>query len=175
MITCAFVHGSVMHILFNGYALYKIGKMLEFLTNRGILLVVYFLAIVLGSSFSMIFMPEATSLGASGGIIGLFGLLAVVAYKRRAFMPPGFLKSILNNLVIIAVIGAIGHNFIDNASHAGGLLAGIVVGWFLIPERGMLPVRSSKTMKWIGNILFGFYVLSSLFSLFMIAYVHALR
>jgi len=174
MLTCAFLHGSALHILFNGLALYRIGKLLEFLTNRGSLLLVYFLSVISGSTFSMIFMPEATSLGASGGIIGLFGFLAVLAYKRRSFMPPGFLKSILQNLIIIAVIGGIAHNYIDNASHAGGLLAGIIAGWFLVPDRGMLPIRSSKFMKWIGNVLFGFYILCGLFSLYMIAFVHLL-
>jgi len=172
LLTCAFLHGGFMHIIFNGLALYKIGKLLEFLTNRGSVLVVYFIAILSGSIFSMIFMPNDTSLGASGGIIGLFGFLAVLAYKRRSIMPPGFLKSIINNLVFIAVIGVMAHNYIDNASHAGGLLAGVIVGWMLIPKFGRLPIQPTRNIVIAGNLLFALFIITAVFTLSMIGFVH---
>lgn len=174
LLSCAFLHGSILHIAFNGYALFNIGRFLEVFTNRGIFMIVYFLAVLTGSVFSLLFTPDGASLGASGGIIGLFGCLGVFAWKYRNVMPPGFLKSILYNLGLIAFIGYIGRGFIDNASHLGGLIAGASIGWALIPADRYALLNPSRRLLFIGDLLLGLYVLCSVLVLARIAWINLL-
>ncbi|MCV4726153.1 rhomboid family intramembrane serine protease, partial [Escherichia coli] len=77
-----------------------------------------------GGIFSIFFLPEPTSVGASGGIMGLIGYLAIYGYRRRRQLPPDFLKTMLINIGFIAAFGLIAYEFVDNFAHLGGFVAG---------------------------------------------------
>ena len=101
---------------------------MEFLTDRAHLAIVFLLAVICGGFLSLVFMPEATSIGASGGIMGLIGYMSIYAYRRRAQLPPDFLKNMLINLGFIAAFGLIAYQLIDNFAHLGGFLIGAIYG-----------------------------------------------
>lgn len=134
ILTGAVVHGSFLHVFMNGYALYNFGKLMELLTNRAHLAIVFLLSAVAGSLLSLYFLPAGTSVGASGGIVGLIGYLLVYAFRRRRFISPEFRKSLLINIGFILVFGLVLFQIVDNFGHIGGLLAGIVYGLFQIPS-----------------------------------------
>lgn len=136
LVGAMFLHGNLVHIFFNAYALYALGPESERIYGTPRFLAVYFLAGVGGSVASYLFSP-ATSVGASGAIFGLMGALGIFFYlNRRAFGAAG--RAQVQNIVAIGAINLlIGFSMpgvIDNFGHLGGLAAGLIAGWALAPR-----------------------------------------
>ena len=153
MLTCAFLHGGLVHLFMNSWVLLSLGRFLELLCGRSYLAIVYCLSILGSSLASALILGDKLSIGASGGIMGLFGFIAVLGFRMKAYLPPNFMKNIGVNIAAIAVIGLAGYHFIDNAAHAGGLITGAILGLILIPEgqRGF-PLQQTKTLIRLGII-----------------------
>ena len=137
ILTGATLHGGLIHLAFNCYALFVLGRLFETLSNRAHLATVFLLSAIGGNILSLIFMPSnVPSVGASGGIIGFLGYLAVYGYRRREILSSAFLKNMLFNIGLIALYGIL-LNWsdkvrIDNFAHLGGLLTGALYGFFQI-------------------------------------------
>lgn len=121
MLTSAFLHsaGSVVHIAFNLYALWFLGRTLEPMFGRTRFALLYLIS-ALGGSVGVMFLadPGTAVVGASGAIFGLFGALFVVIRQRR-----GELRSLIILLVLNLAIGFIFPNIAWQA-HIGGLVTG---------------------------------------------------
>lgn len=105
LLTSATIHGGIIHLAFNAYALFVLGKLIELLSNRSHLAIVFILSIIGGGAMSMAFMPAGiASVGASGGIIGFLGYLTAYGFKRRKLLPNSFLKNMLFNIGLIAIL-----------------------------------------------------------------------
>jgi len=153
ILTGGALHGGLFHIYFNGQALYGFGGTIEYLANRAHLAIVFLLAVIGGGFLSLIFMPAGTSVGASGGIMGLVGYLAVYGYRRKGQLPPDFLKSMLINIAFIAAFGIIAYNFIDNFGHLGGLLVGAGYGFLQVPvDLTKNPRETNIVLKALGVV-----------------------
>jgi membrane associated rhomboid family serine protease len=148
LLTPVLVHGSLLHLLFNMYFLYLVGPLVEQLYGSVRFTVLYVLTAAAGSAASFLFGGSGPSVGASGAIFGLCGVLLIVSAihrpvldrRGRAVMSQiGGL--VVLNLIIGFGIDALGAN-IDNAAHVGGLLAGLWLG-FALP-----PIRSTLTSYW---------------------------
>ncbi len=146
LVTSMFLHGGLLHLALNGFALFQLGSLLELLMGSPRMLLVYFVTGIAGSLASATF-TQAPSVGASGAIFGLLGaLIAFLLRRRGALTPQG--KSILMQLVGWAAINVFlgissnagpGGPHIDNSAHFGGGAAGLLLG-FLLPEpRRTLP------------------------------------
>ncbi|MEP6789554.1 MAG: rhomboid family intramembrane serine protease, partial [Acidobacteriota bacterium] len=107
ILTGATTHGSILHVAMNCYAFYSFGRIFEMLSNRAHLAIVFLLSALGGGVLSLIFQPDGTSVGASGGIVGLIGYLAVYAFRRRQFISPEFRKNLLINIGFILVYGLV--------------------------------------------------------------------
>jgi hypothetical protein len=127
------------------------------------------LAVLGGGFLSLIFMPEGTSVGASGGIMGLVGYLAIYGYRRKRQLPPDFLKSMLVNIGFIAAFGLIAYRIVDNFGHLGGLLVGAIYGFLQIPG-GLYkdPREISQPVKILGWAALGVFILTSIFSMLIL-------
>lgn len=146
------LHASFLHIWMNGQALISTGKTIEHLAHRTHLPLVFLLSALGGSLFSLVLIPKTTSVGASGGLMGLIGFLAVLGYRRQQQLPRGFYKEILISLAFIAAVGLVGFALIDNAAHFGGLLTGAALGAALINSRTQeLPVAASIFSRILGS------------------------
>lgn len=132
LITGCLMHGSILHIFFNGSALRGFGQNVEALGGRWVLPLVLLLSMISGSLFSLAVSPY-DSVGASGGILGLLGYLLIFAWKQKQILPPGFGKDLLVNLGLVVLMGVLMHGMIDNWAHLGGFLMGAVIGLILIP------------------------------------------
>lgn len=132
IITCAFLHIGILHLLCNMYALYIIGKDIESFFGRFKYIFIYLISTIVGSLMSLTFMDEYTiSAGASGAIFGLMGSLLYFGYNYRVTLNNSINKQILPIIFINLLFGFMSSG-VDNFAHLGGLLGGyiasIVVG-----------------------------------------------
>lgn len=133
LITCAFLHGGLIHIFFNMYALKILGPEIEYVYGKVKYLVIYLLSAIAASIFSYIFGPQSVSVGASGAIFGLFGAMLIFGIKHRKQMGKAYMMNILQVIFVNVIIGISSSN-IDNAAHFGGLIVGALIA-LLLGER----------------------------------------
>ncbi len=122
LLTAAFLHGGLLHIAFNMWALYVIGAQLEGVLGTSRYVALYFLSALGGSTLSYLLAPPGIlGVGASGAIFGLFAALFVVGRRLSADVS-GIAALIGVNLVLTFVISNI-----DWRAHVGGLVTGAVL------------------------------------------------
>jgi membrane associated rhomboid family serine protease len=127
LITAGFLHGSIIHLLFNVYILWVLGSQLENSVGKAKFIIIYFGSLLGGSLASYLFSPFGSySIGASGAIFGLMGAMLVVGRKRNLDI------SQITTLVAINVVIGFVLSGIDWRAHLGGLAAGAFITWVLI-------------------------------------------
>ncbi len=133
LLTPVWLHGGLLHLAFNMYALYVLGSELERLYGHARFLGLYLLAGFAGNVFSLILSP-AYSLGSSTAIFGLLAAYAVFLYRHRAFLGARGRPALTHILTIAAVNFLIGlAPGIDNWGHLGGFVGGLGFAWFAGP------------------------------------------
>jgi len=137
LLTVTLVHGGLLHLFFNMYALWLAGPLVERLYGRPLFAVFYVVLAAAGSLATYALGPGAAAVGASGAIFGLFGLLLAVSRTHNPVLDRQgrmFLGQIGGLIVINLVIGFVIPN-IDNVAHLGGLAAGLWLGFLIPPGR----------------------------------------
>jgi membrane associated rhomboid family serine protease len=150
-VSSAFIHDptNVYHVLFNSIAMLFIGRLVEQLYGRLVLVGVFLITAIAGGLFwfgvSTVgptlpdITPGTISLGASGGIAGLIGLLLMVGRLQGKNVPVGITHTVRNYAVTVIVLNVVltfvfGQSVdINNYAHIGGLIAGALLGCFLPP------------------------------------------
>ena len=169
ILTGAALHGGLIHLAFNSYALYILGKLIETLSNRAHLAIVFLLSAIGGSILSLIFLPDVSSIGASGGVVGFLGYLTVYGFKRRKLLPDAFLKNMLFNVAFIAFVGVFVMSNIDNYGHLGGLLVGAFYGFLQIPsDLYKDPRLVSPATNIFGYAALGIFILTGIFAMLVL-------
>lgn len=137
LLTYMFMHGSLMHIAFNLWCLWDLGKLCESLYGRWSFAAIYLITGISGGVASVGWHPLIPSVGASGAIFGLVGALIASLYLGEFNLPryaiQANLKSLLffagfNILLGISPIGDLFGIHVDNACHIGGLVSGLILG-----------------------------------------------
>lgn len=135
--TAMFLHIGLIHLLFNGYALYILGRDMEALYGQDRFLVIYLLSGMFGNLASFFLRgPSELSAGASGAVFGLIGMsLAFFLFHRKQLGAFGRrqIQSIAQLIVLNLIIGFT-IPAINNAAHLGGLIAGFILGFLLVPR-----------------------------------------
>lgn len=168
ILTGAAMHGGLLHVAMNGYAFFSFGRIFEMLANRAHLAIVFLLAALGGGVLSLVMSPDGISVGASGGIVGLIGYLAVYAFRRRQFISPAFRKSLLINIGFILIYGLVLYQVIDNFGHIGGLLTGAVYGFVQIPGDSFSdPRKAGSVTEAFGLGAVGVYIAACCFSILL--------
>jgi len=170
-ITATLLHGGLVHIMFNGMAMYYLGRPVEVLAGRSALLITFVVSMLVGAGFSLLMMPvRGTSVGASGGIVGLLGFLIVFGVRYRRVVPNGFTKNLVANVVLIACMGIALAKMIDNGGHLGGLVGGLLCGALLIPrEQSEIPMKENLTLKTLGWVSIVYLVFAAVFTILKLA------
>jgi membrane associated rhomboid family serine protease len=132
LVTSAFLHYGIAHLLFNMWALYVIGPPLERLLGRARFGTLYGLSALGGSVLVFLIAPLNTATaGASGAVFGLFGATFVVARKLRLDVK-WVVGLIVLNLAFTFVGPLMGSGAISWQGHVGGLVTGCVVSAGLV-------------------------------------------
>ena len=136
LVSAIFLHGGVLHLLLNAWALYQLGGLFEAWMGSGRMALVWFVTGIAGSLASLFFLRGGLSVGASGAIFGILGALVGVLLRRRDRLRPQA-KQLLMQLLMWAGINVfLGFSTpnIDNAAHLGGAAAGLCLGLALRPR-----------------------------------------
>lgn len=133
LLTAPLLHGGVVHFLMNMAALLYLGKRLEVLARWPHLTLVFLFAACAGGETSARFV-QATSVGASGGLMGWLGFLIVFETLHGNLVPRSARRRLVAGVILTGLIGLLGYRFIDNAAHVGGLLAGVVYALIVFPQ-----------------------------------------
>ena len=151
LITAVFLHGSLLHIGFNLWVLMDIGPVIEDMYGSARYFFVFLVTGAFGYVVSAAF--GHFSIGASGGLLGLIGLLLAVTSRRSSGGMQMLRKQLIWWLVYIAVLGLMLRGT-DNAAHAGGFVAGFVLGKLLTDRRpaGPSEERRAQAMGWIAGL-----------------------
>ena len=147
MITALFVHSqqSFLHILFNMYALWLFGRILEHALGRWRFLALYLLS-GLGGSVAVLWLSPTTGvLGASGAVFGLFGAFFVIQRRLGG--------NAVQLLIVIGLNLAIGFIVpgISWQAHVGGLIVGALVGLAYMRTRS--PRQRNQQLLLVGAVL----------------------
>jgi membrane associated rhomboid family serine protease len=149
-VSSAFLHdnSSVYHVLFNSIAMLFIGRLVEQLYGRLVFLGAFLITAICGGlfwvglsqlPFQLPAIAPTISIGASGGIAGLVGLLLMVGRVQGKNVPVGISHTVRNYAVTVIVLNvALTFLFsssadINNYAHIGGLIAGALLGLLLPP------------------------------------------
>jgi rhomboid protease GluP len=131
LLTCVFVHGGLLHIGFNMWCLWSLGRLAESVYGHWTFAAVYLICGLGASLASVIWNPIVLSVGASGAIFGIAGALIASFYLGEFSLPKAAMSGTLRSLAIF-----VGFNLFfgkvmagtDNAAHIGGLLVGLLLG-----------------------------------------------
>jgi membrane associated rhomboid family serine protease len=143
LVTAAFLHASITHLLFNMFALWVVGSAVEPRLGRWRYLAVFLLSALGGSILSYaVDPPGMASVGASGAVFGLFGAALILA-KRLRLDISGIVGIILINVVLGFVIPGINWR-----AHLGGLVVGSLVTAAMV-----YPPKEKRTAVTVATIV----------------------
>ena len=165
-ITAIFLHGNLLHIGFNMWVLMDIGPMVEELYGSARYLFLFVVTGVAGY-FASSFFGGHPSVGASGALLGLVGVLLAATTGRKSFAAQALRSALIRWLIYIAVLGLIMRGT-DNYAHGGGLVAGYLLGR-VMPDRtpaDLVEQRRAEVLGWVAGfaiaVSFGFMVFNYL-------------
>jgi membrane associated rhomboid family serine protease len=130
LITSQFVHNGLMHLVNNMYGLVIVGLFLAPAIGNWQMIACYLLCGLGGSIAGALIHPQIVSVGASGAILGLMGIVLALAQlrdSRIAAMRPALGTNLAIFSAFTLVMGSLSTG-IDNAAHLGGFAAGLGVG-----------------------------------------------
>jgi rhomboid protease GluP len=151
LVTAMFLHGGLIHIGFNMMSLYQLGPAVEELYGSSRYLFIYVVTGAFGflcSSYSNHF-----SVGASGALLGLVGVLLAVTSKRGGIFARQIRSQLITSTVILFAMGLFGGIAIDNWAHAGGLAAGFALGKLFAdrPPASVNEKRLAAALGWLAG------------------------
>jgi len=138
LVTGGFLHSGLIHIGFNMFALYFLGRMLEPSIGTPRFVGIYVASLLGGAFGALLLDPNALTIGASGAVFGIFGATFVIARGRG-------IDSVASTIGVILLLNlaiSFGSPRISLGGHLGGLFAGAICALVIMAgERGMLGQR----------------------------------
>jgi rhomboid protease GluP len=131
LLTSVFIHGGLLHIAFNMWCLWDLGRLAESVYGHWTFAAVYLISGLSASLASVVWNPVVLSVGASGAIFGIAGALIASFYLGEFSLPRAAMTGMLRSVVLF-----VGYNLFfgaviartDNAAHIGGLVMGLLLG-----------------------------------------------
>lgn len=160
LITSGFLHGGILHLLFNMYSLYLIGTQIENFIGKGKYLTIYFISMITAGLMSCVITPNVVSVGASGALFGLLGSLVYFGFHYRLYLG-SVLKNQIIPLILLNLVLGFTMSGIDNAAHIGGLIGGLLVAMALGVQKK--EGQKEKINGWIALIIYIAFLIYVLF------------
>ena len=143
LVTAIFLHAGLFHIGMNLWCLFDLGPAVESLFSTTKFVVLYLVTGVIGFILSLWWSPFGVSIGASGAILGLIGILIGASFHHGG-LGKDYRSQLWRWVIYILIFGLLPFFAVDNAAHIGGLVSGLVLG-YLVPE-GEPTTRSSENL-----------------------------
>jgi membrane associated rhomboid family serine protease len=135
LLTSGFLHASIVHVAFNMFALYFLGRVLEAGIGTPRFVALYFASLFAGSFGALLLSPDSLTIGASGAVFGIFGATFVIARHRGV----DNLAASVGLILLLNLAITFGNPEISIGGHLGGLAGGLACAAILVAgERGML-------------------------------------
>jgi len=136
LVTGGFLHAGLLHIGFNMFALYIVGRVLEPAIGTPRFLALYFASLLAGSFGALLLTgPFEPTIGASGAIFGLFAATGILARGRGM----NTLANEIGFLIVINLLFTFSIPHISIGGHLGGLVGGAICALAIIAgDRGKL-------------------------------------
>jgi membrane associated rhomboid family serine protease len=134
LFTSMFLHGSLLHLAFNMFALWQVGRMVERIFGSARFVGLYLLAGLAGSLASVLWNPHVNSVGASGAIFGIIGGLLAFIGRENSGVPPTVVSDLRGSIgpfLLFNLSAGFIYPHTDNAAHLGGLAGGWLAGHLL--------------------------------------------
>lgn len=135
LFTAAFLHHDFIHFLSNTLiGIYILSSALERIIGSKRFSLIYFGSLLLSSLLVLVLTENVWTLGASGAIFGALGALLYITFYRHDLMPQQDMQRIRGLVIINIVFTLVFRDTISLPGHAGGLLAGLLLAYLLIPK-----------------------------------------
>ena len=141
LVTAIFLHADLLHIGLNLWCLFDLGPEVEALFSKAKFIVFYLAAGVAGFLLSLWWSPFGMSVGASGSILGMIGVLIGASF-HHGHLGREYRSQLWRWVIYILIFGLF--FAVDNAAHLGGLATGGLLGYF-VPE-GEPETRASQNL-----------------------------
>lgn len=166
LLTAAYLHGGLLHVAMNVYALVIIGSAVEYVLGAGWMYGAFVLSGITGSIVSSVGnKPNVVAIGASGGIFGLIAMAATLAFL--APRETGFNRAALVQWLVFGLaVGMAGG--IDNWGHLGGIIGGALAAFAVAAVR-----KKPKVLRAAGRSLAALGLLVSVAAAVMAARAYA--
>lgn len=164
LLTAPLLHGNLIHFMMNAAALVYLGKRIEVFARWPHVPLVFLFSACIGGEASAR-LVSATTIGASGGLMGWLGFLLVFESLHARLVPRSARRRLVAGVLLTGLIGLIGYRFIDNAAHAGGLIAGMLYAVIVFPKSAS-PNRPNSTItdRFAGIAALAVLVLAALWA-----------
>jgi rhomboid protease GluP len=130
LVTTGFVHANFLHLAFNMWGLWNLGRLSERLFGKWQTAAIYLLTGVGGALLSIGYNHSRLEIGASGAIFGIAGAILAGIKFGDVSMSSAEKKAIFSSMILVIILGfgmGMGGN-IDNICHLGGFVSGLMVG-----------------------------------------------
>lgn len=161
LVTATFLHAGLLHIGFNLWCLFDLGPEVESLFSTQKFIVLYLATGVFGFVVSLFWSPYGISIGASGSVVGMIGVLIGASYHLGA-LGKAYRSQLWRWVMYILAMMLIPGLGIDNAAHIGGLVLGLGLG-YLVPQ-GESETRAGENL-WNTLAVFCVFVIAGSFAL----------
>jgi rhomboid protease GluP len=169
LVTAIFLHAGLLHIGMNLWCLFDLGPQVESLFSTAKFVVFYLVTGVFGFIVSLWWSPFGMSVGASGAILGLIGILIGASF-HHGHLGKEYRGQLWRWVIYIAIFGLFFP--VDNAAHFGGLLAGLLLG-YVMPE-GEAETRASQSL-WNTLAVLSVVIIAGSFALMALQLTHPFR
>lgn len=150
LLAAMFLHANVFHLIINMAALLSAGVLVERILGPGLFVLLYLVSGLVGGAAGLYFMSLThVTVGSSGAIFGVIGMLVGILYLHRDKIPKSFSSSMIASLsffVVYSVIQGLTRDDVDLAAHIGGLLVGVSMALALPMRLGDVP-KHAKPLK----------------------------
>ena len=152
LITATFLHGGLLHIGFNMWVLMDIGPQVEELYGSARYLFIYVVSGI-GAYLLSGFIGRHISIGGSGALLGLIGVLLAITTNRRNAAMQMLRSQLIKWLIYIGIMGLM-FSGIDNFAHLGGLITGFLLGKYMVDRAPSSPEerRSANLLGWATGL-----------------------
>jgi membrane associated rhomboid family serine protease len=154
LVTSVFVHGSFMHISMSLMGVIALALVVEQICRGYLTPIIFVISALAGGAMAMLFVVDGVSVGASGGISGLWGFIVMYGLRHWKSIKQEHTPVIIMLVAAPFAVGVTSYFYVSNAVYLGGVLAGAMLEPILVGGKEGLPIEPGLVAKAAGIVSF---------------------